>query len=119
MYKRQPELRRPASRVLRRVGYVVLEAADATEALAHYQRERESIALVLTDLVMPGMDGMAMIAALRAAGATMPMILTSGRTMTPADGTSVAHGPDRILPKPWTIAELTSGVREAIDGRES
>ncbi len=113
----QPELRRTASRVLRRVGYVVLEAEDATEALAHYQRERESIALVLTDLVMPGMDGMAMIAALRAAGATMPIILTSGRTMTPSDGTSVAHGPDRILPKPWTIAELTSGVREAIDDR--
>lgn len=113
----QPELRRTASRVLRRLGYVVLEAADATEALAHHQREHESIALVLTDLVMPGMDGMAMIAALRAAGATMPMILTSGRTMTPADGTSIAQGPDRFLPKPWTIAELATGVREAIDDR--
>lgn len=115
----QPELRRTASRVLRRVGYVVLEAADATEALAIHQRERDTIALVLTDLVMPGMDGIALIAALREAGATMPMILTSGRTMTPPGGTSVTQGPDRLLPKPWTIADLTSGVREALDSRES
>ncbi|MEI2719329.1 MAG: response regulator [Gemmatimonadales bacterium] len=115
----QPELRRTASRLLRRVGYGVLEAADGAEALATYRRDRETIDLVLTDLVMPGMDGMELIAALREAGATMPMILTSGRSFTPAEGTSVVHGPDRLLPKPWTIAELMCGVREALDSREA
>lgn len=111
----QPELRRTASRVLRRAGYVVLEAVDGEEALQIFRRDRGTIALVLTDQVMPGMDGMALILALRQEGATVPMVLTSGRTFTPPNGNRSAGAPDRLLPKPWTTADLTDGVRAALD----
>jgi CheY-like chemotaxis protein len=114
----QPELRRTATRVLRRLGYRVLEAADGEEGLAAFRREGTAIALVITDQVMPRMEGTAMIAALREAGATMPILLTSGGSLPPEGAADGALRGVIRLPKPWTIGDLTEGVRGAMS-RES
>ena len=58
----QQELRRLAAAILRRYGYEVLEAANASEALVHAERHTGRIHLMVTDLVMPGMTGAELVA---------------------------------------------------------
>ena len=110
----EPELRRAACRVLRRFGYTVLEAGDGEEGLAVWRAHRGEIALVISDVVMPRGSGEALRAALRTAGETVPFLFNSGYTAQhlrlPVDGSEPP-----LLHKPWSIAELVSAVRQALD----
>ena len=98
--------------VLEDVGYRVLAAENGQDALAVIRRERPQ--LVLTDYMMPGLDGVGLAQAIHAdaALAGIPVVMMSAvRLPAPQDGLWVAE-----LPKPWrmeqvisTIAELTGG----------
>ncbi|HET9133569.1 MAG TPA: ATP-binding protein [Gemmatimonadales bacterium] len=107
----QEDLRRTGSRVLRRFGYTVLEAADGAEALAMLRRGSPRVDLVLTDYVMPGMDGIALVDAMHAEGMGIPVALTSGFA-----GLVEQHPGLPAIPKPWTMEELVRGVRRILDG---
>jgi signal transduction histidine kinase/ActR/RegA family two-component response regulator len=71
-------LRKGTSRLLRRMGYELLQAEEGAEALEVFQRERDQIAVVLLDLVMPVMDGFEAFRRLRELDAKLPIVLTSG-----------------------------------------
>lgn len=87
----------------------VLEAADGTDALrlAH----EEGVALVVSDVVMPGLDGFALRRALHADAATaaIPVLLVSGETRGPPPGA------DGFLMKPFNAASLRTHVARLID----
>lgn len=76
----------------------------------------EPFDLVVTDLEMPGMSGLDMIVALRLAGATMPIILTTAvpKASLPEPGNAVY---DRVLSKPYRSAEIATIARCMIDSR--
>ena len=61
-------------------GYRVLTATDGAEAVALFLDNREEIRLVLTDMMMPVMDGPATIGALRTIDSNIPIIAASGLT---------------------------------------
>lgn len=111
----QADLRRTGARVLRRYGYTVLEAANGVEALAVYGREGPRIDLVLTDFIMPEMNGIGLLERLRAEGATVPVALSSGHAdlAEAVERRRVAAVP--IIPKPWTVEQLVSGVRAVLE----
>ena len=107
-------LRSATSRILRRLGYTVLAAADGEEALDLFRLHQEEIRLVLSDVVMPRRSGPALYEALRTAGHDVPFLLTSGYS---ARGEAPEHLLDNVpmLSKPWSTDELAQKVRELLD----
>ena len=83
----------------------VLEAADGTEALRLAQDVMP--ALIISDVLMPGLDGNALCRALKADPRTraIPFLLISGETRAPPPCT------DGFLPKPFNMATLRAHVR--------
>ena len=94
------------SETLQTFGFRVLTATDGAEALAVYLQNKEDIAIVLTDMSMPIMDGAALIRALNLVNPTVKIIAASGlnanAAMTKAAETGIKH----FLTKPYTSVTL-------------
>jgi len=99
-----------AEATLQAYGYRVAAAIDGAHALEQFARIGEHVALVLTDLTMPVMDGTALMRAIRRIDATVPVMVMSGladvgERHVPSD-MSVAC----VLPKPFTAATMLRAV---------
>jgi two-component system cell cycle sensor histidine kinase/response regulator CckA len=109
-------VRAVASQVLRRLGYAVLEAADARSALQFAEEHKGAIALLVTDVVMPGLDGRELADRLRARRPQLKVLFMSGYAYDAA----LEHGPLKpglnFLQKPFTPEGLAQKVREVLDG---
>ena len=104
--------------VLRRAGFEVLEAANGEEALAASRAHEGAIDLLVTDIVMPGMDGRRLAEALRRERPETGILFVSGYTSDAAAGR--LRGPDSsFLAKPFTPAELLRKVRSALAKRDA
>jgi CheY-like chemotaxis protein len=110
----EPSIRRAAQRVLEHHGYRVLLAADGVEALEVFGNRGSEIGLVLSDVLMPNLDGRELYARLRAGGATVPVVFTSGYTMRELDSAPLDPAVP-FLSKPWAMEELLLKVRETLD----
>ena len=100
------------SRILRRAGYGVLEADHAASAMELLRDVAGGcIRLVLTDIMMTGMNGLALADAVRRDHPGVKVVLMSGCTseVRPADLASADYGP--VLAKPFTAVELLEAVR--------
>jgi DNA-binding NtrC family response regulator len=103
--------------VLRRQGYQVLEAATPHGASEIFKQHSQEIDLLLTDVVMPGMNGPALAQRLVAERPGLRVLFMSGY----ADGGSLPllKGPNvRFLGKPFQASALTGAVREILDRRD-
>jgi CheY-like chemotaxis protein len=104
----EPSVLGVVSRTLQRLGYRTASAGQGEEALALLERDTD-FDLVLSDVVMPRMDGRALQRAGRARFPRIPVLLMSGYEAEAQRD----DGP--ILKKPFTAAELASAVRDALD----
>jgi CheY-like chemotaxis protein len=95
-------------------GYAVLEAARGDEALALARRARPD--LVLLDVQMPGLDGLAVARARAAdpATATIPVVLCSGAGPGVAAAAGRVAGVVAFLPKPFALRALRATVERAL-----
>lgn len=108
-------LGRALSRTLRASGLDVALAPDGATVLA-FQRDRPAD-VVLLDLGLPDMDGLQVLARLRAQDDDVPVIVLSGRT---AEGERIAGldlGADDYVPKPASPAELSARIRAVLRRR--
>lgn len=96
--------------MLRDVGYLVVEAASASQALS-WLSSGEQMEVLVTDHLMPGMTGAALIAELRAAGNLIPALLITGYA---AAGSNLPPDVPR-LSKPFRQAELATKVDELLN----
>jgi PAS domain S-box-containing protein len=110
----QEEVRSVARDILQRHGYVVLEAARPSQAIAIGQSSR-AIDLLLTDLVLPDMSGRLLAAQLRNARPTIKVVYTSGYTDDRTVLRDVADAGFPFVQKPFTAAALLSKIREVLD----
>ena len=92
------------------LGYRLLEAANGTEAIALAKEYRGPIDLVLTDVMMPGVRGDAVVKAIRQDRPAIQAILISGF----AEGTNVDHSLE-ILEKPFEFPDLARRIRMLLD----
>lgn len=99
--------------VLRRGGYRVLPSADAAGARQIFERSREEIDLLITDVSLPDGDGWKLADELWRARPALKVIWTSGNF-----GPGARPGPPtltRLLEKPFTATTLSAAVRELLD----
>ena len=107
-----PAVRRVAVRALSRAGIRVLEAASAVAALSLYDECEGRIALLVTDVVMPGMSGRALADAIRARSAAVPILYLSGYASDLLDAEELARPGAHFMAKPFTMTSLAGRVAE-------
>jgi len=95
-------------------GYKVVTASDGTEALALYADKRNEIAVVLTDMVMPFMDGPATIRALQRMNPKVRIIAASGLSAGHRVGEGSLEGVSVFLNKPYTAEKLLKTLAEVL-----
>lgn len=105
-------------RVLEQLGYQVLQAANGREAIALCEGRRERIDLLLTDVVMPGMNGRELATRLIPDHPEMKVLFASGY----AEDVIVRHGvlDDEVsfIGKPYAPSTLAKKIREVLDTEE-
>ena len=105
----EPALRRAAAQMLESIGYSVLAAANAEEAIALAMAHRDSIRVMVTDMVMPGMTGRKLAEHLWQHLPELPVLFTSGYTQEVIE--SNADGSTNFLAKPYRLSELAEKLR--------
>lgn len=111
----EKNIRATLARGLRLEGYRTEEAGDGVEALALLGDGHSGVDLVLTDLALPNMDGLALARELRQARPKVPVLFMTGYTSDESVRRTAALRGHPLIEKPFTADLLVSRVREALD----
>lgn len=116
----EDELRELTAAELCSLGYSVVEAVDAQQAMEILSADHR-FALMFSDVVMPGaMDGLALADCVSEQYPELVVLLTSGYTgRVSQSGESLRRWERRILSKPYSFEQLANRVREALDEPEA
>jgi CheY-like chemotaxis protein len=102
----EPAIRDMTTSILEAQGYKPLSAQNGADGVALYAKERKKIRLVLTDIMMPVMDGVAMIFALRTLDPGVKIIVLSGLMENYQVSELAASGQVELVEKPFTSRKL-------------
>jgi CheY-like chemotaxis protein len=104
----EPLMRKLVRTILERAGLVVLDAGSGDEACTVFAAAHDRVGLVLTDIVMPGMDGIALAGHLHLLDPGMPILFMTGYTGR------LQEAPGPVLPKPFSSHVLMQAVRRML-----
>jgi CheY-like chemotaxis protein len=107
-------VRRLTTTILKGYGYQALEAANSTEAFALEKEHSGEIHLLLTDVILPGMNGMALSERLRGLRPKLKVLFTSGYTADVIARRGVLQRDVAYLQKPFGPESLVAKVREVL-----
>jgi CheY-like chemotaxis protein len=110
----EESIRRVARQTLERHGYRMIDASDGTQGLALYTQHQSEVRLVITDVVMPFMDGPAFIHALHQLNPKIKIIAMSGHQSKAAVGNLPPELVQVLLTKPFNAAELLQSLKQAL-----
>jgi PAS domain S-box-containing protein len=113
-----PQVREVTVRSLRSGGYRVLVARDASGALEIAGREGDGLHLLVTDVVMPGLDGRAVADELRRHHPRLRVLYVSGHAEEVIVKRGVLEPGIELLPKPFTPSSLLRRVRAILDAKD-
>ena len=111
----EPLVRELIREVLQRQGYAVLEASNGVEALEVARRHAGPIHLLLTDVVMPQMNGTELAAELRSVRPETKVLFMSGYSSRAGRSLALLESPAMFLTKPFTPEALAAQVRLILD----
>jgi len=103
----EPSVRAYVATLLRRDGFRVLEAENGAEALALLRGLAPKITLLVSDICMPTMDGVALARAVRKEFPAIPILLMTGYAETPPTEF-------RLIEKPFTATAFLNNIRSAL-----
>jgi PAS domain S-box-containing protein len=112
----EANVREMTSTTLEEHGYRVLSAKDGREAVEIYRQRGNEIQLVVTDMVMPNLDGPATIQALREINPDLKVIATSGARQSGKLIDAMQLGVKAFLTKPYAAERLLKVVAESLNG---
>jgi two-component system cell cycle sensor histidine kinase/response regulator CckA len=108
-------LREAAQLMLEGLGYRVILAKNGMEAVRLFEQKRDSIGLVLLDVVMPGLNGPDAYTRIAAVKPDVRVLFTTGYTTDVALPDSILQKGAAILQKPYSVRDLGRAVRSALD----
>jgi CheY-like chemotaxis protein len=100
--------------MLRDLGYTVIHASDAKQALALLETQ-PSFHLLFTDVVMPDMNGKQLADQIKRLRPDVKVLYTTGYTRNAVIHNGVLDRDVSFLPKPFTIQQLATKVRQVLD----
>jgi two-component system cell cycle sensor histidine kinase/response regulator CckA len=95
-------------------GYTVLEAGNGVEAIEVLEKSGKPVDLVVSDVVMPEMDGPTLARELRTRNPDLKIIFVSGYAEDAFQKNLPEHGQYAFLPKPFTLKQLVAAVKETL-----
>jgi DNA-binding NtrC family response regulator len=111
----EPDMLENCARILGRVGYQCFTTTEPDKALALLEEERAD--LLITDLKMPGMDGMALLKRARELDPTLPVIVITAFATIESAVSAVKEGATDYLPKNFSVEHLRVAVERALRHR--
>ncbi|MFL5401253.1 MAG: response regulator [Gemmatimonadales bacterium] len=110
-------VRRFAARVLQREGYGIYEAVDGVEALEMVQNGAAGVEVVVSDIVMPRLNGVELMQALAVSRPDLPVLLMTGYATGALTDLGIAV-PCGIVPKPFTAERLVAEVQRCLGSKK-
>ena len=107
-------LRSLNARGLRSRGYTVIEAGNGIEALEALESQDSAVDLVVSDVVMPEMDGPTLLAEMRKRNPQLKFIFVSGYAEDAFEKSLPQNQQFNFLPKPFTLSQLVAAVKETM-----
>src|SRR3954452_12865132 len=107
-------LRSLNARGLRSRGYSVIEASNGIEALEALEEKNGAVDLVVSDVVMPEMDGPSLLKAMRGRNPDLRIIFVSGYAEDAFEKSLPENQQFAFLPKPFTLSQLVAAVKETM-----
>jgi DNA-binding NtrC family response regulator len=111
----EPDMVENCTRILRRAGYRVLGATDVERALTMIESERPDV--LLTDLKMPGLDGMELMRRAREIDSALPVVVITAFGTIESAVAAIKQGAFDYLPKNFSVDQLTVTVERALRQR--
>jgi DNA-binding response OmpR family regulator len=102
-----PTVARMVAAILEHAGFGVQTAHSGNDALNAIQEQPEAITVLLTDIVMPGMDGVELAEEVHKIAPRLPILFMSGFT-----GTATPYGP--LIVKPFKPADLVAAIESVV-----
>jgi CheY-like chemotaxis protein len=110
----EASVRSITSQTLEAFGYRVITAVDGAEAVAKYAQLGKDIGAVLTDMMMPVMDGGSTIRAISRLNPAVKIIAASGLSSKAAEAEAAGEGVKFFLAKPYTASALLMALRDLL-----
>jgi two-component system, cell cycle sensor histidine kinase and response regulator CckA len=107
-------VREAAKRMLRKYGFVVIEAKNGKDALTLWNEHAHGVDVVLTDVVMPSMGGADLVRSLRRTRPDLRVVFMSGYTQGTLEIAATEEAATRFLLKPFTADQLMGTLRDLI-----
>jgi PAS domain S-box-containing protein len=101
-------------KLLEALGYTVLGARSGKEALGVYEMQKDNIALVILDVIMPGMGGRETYDRLKKINPDVKVILSSGYSIDGQTRQILERGCNGFIQKPFTLNEISKKLREIL-----
>jgi len=111
----EPKVLDICERFLRSAGYSVLTAKNGREALATYEKNKTNVAIVVIDMIMPGMNGRELFDQLRAIQPTLKVLVSTGYSIKGAVSDLMIRGCKGYIQKPFSIRGLAKEIRRILD----
>jgi CheY-like chemotaxis protein len=109
-----PHMRKICARVLAQAGWSVACAPDGEDGLRQLEASPEAFQVILLDQLMPGLDGMDVLARIKAINPGAPVILITGSATEEYRAEAVKKGAVDCLPKPFTPEQLRAATISAV-----
>ncbi len=106
-----------AGKILGRLGYNVIVAENGEQALRIYKKDRETIDIILLDMVMPDMDGAEVFEKLKQIDNNVLVLLSSGYGLNSQVTQALRKGCRGFVQKPFNLKTLSEKVRSILDNR--
>jgi two-component system cell cycle sensor histidine kinase/response regulator CckA len=106
------------SRILKKAGYKVVTASDGEKAEDIYKERADEIALVVLDVIMPGMGGKKCLEALLSLDPSVKVVIASGFSADFQTRETLAAGAKGFVNKPYDIRQVLAVVREVLDATQ-
>jgi CheY-like chemotaxis protein len=114
----EPAFREMVKLVLEEEGHVVAAAANGVEALKALRSRIDEFSLVVLDLRMPGIDGLAVLDEIRAMAADLPVLVTTGYADPVEKQEAIRKGAGFVLEKPYRVNDLKSALAALLSGKK-